>query len=189
MSRFLGKFTLLIGAMLMLASCDSTEKIGSPLVAPQLSLHAGPTLVEGALKGTPQKVSGVVDEKGGWVALTGNGKNGDVASHLLWVTPGAVDRPTVFTITIVSNKYVMVDLTAEQEIDGKRVNIGHNGFAKPVLLALSYANATVRPAKRLSVVYVTDTGDFVELPGGVNAGAKVVYANLAHFSRYAICAD
>lgn len=190
MSRFWGRFTLLIGALLLVASCDSMDKIGSPNVTPQLqTAQFEPALVDGALSGTPVEVQGTIGPEGGWVVMQGEGVHQAPAAHMLWVPPGAVDRPTLFTIRSASSEHTIVDLTAMQEINGRMVNVGRNGFAKPVMLGLSYAGLKISDLENLTITYLPQTGAPETMRSSVSPRAQMITASLTHFSRYAICAD
>ena len=114
-----------------------------------------------------------------------------VLSHTLAVPRGAVLEPTAFTMRVAPTVKVEVELTAAIEKAGGVIDVGSDGFEKPVSLSLSYARATnVKDPSRLRVVLLNDDGSIREvLPSTVDLKKKTVTAKLPHFSRYALACD
>ncbi|MBI4410484.1 MAG: hypothetical protein HY561_12295 [Gemmatimonadetes bacterium] len=161
---------------------------GSPpdrLIAPQF--HSGSddglTVLEGPLPlGVPQRATQLIGPEGGTIFVPG-------AGHWLDIPKGAVEVPTLFTITITlplsADRVapVEVDLTAAAGV----FDIGALGFKKPVKLYLSYAWATnVEDPADLVIAYMPN-GDHslhVVLDTKVDEDQQVIVAELDHFSKY-----
>lgn len=71
-----------------------------------------------------------------------------LAAHTLTVPPGAVEERTLFTMEVVTNGVIEVELTAMQESGGwllsswEEVGTEDDPFLKPVTLTLTYVRAT-----------------------------------------------
>ncbi|MGH7447011.1 MAG: hypothetical protein ACREK1_00120 [Longimicrobiales bacterium] len=128
------------------------------------------------------QVSSIIGLLGGEVHLAG---------HVIQVPAGAVSLPTVFTLTLATNGYVEVDISAlTTDLLGNTVNIGEQGFKKPVTLSLTYARATnVTDPSRLKLMRLKSDGKHEILKSKVSDGTKLVSAKLDHFSRYCMVAD
>lgn len=111
--------------------------------------------------------------------------------HTLTVPAGAVSEPALFTLRIVNNGYIEVDLTAVAEgLLGGLVDVGAAGFDKPVPITLTYARATnVSDPQRLKVMRLNDDGRHEILPTRVNEAGLTITAELDHFSRYCMITD
>jgi hypothetical protein len=127
-------------------------------------------------------VSSVIGLLGGEVHLAG---------HVISVPRGAVSLPTVFTLTIATNGYVEVNITAlTTNLLGSVINIGEVGFRKPVTLSLTYARATnVTDPTRLKLMRLKADGKHEILPSRVRDEGLMVTAELDHFSRYCMIAN
>lgn len=127
-------------------------------------------------------ISSIIGLLGGEVHLAG---------HVIRVPAGAVTLPTVFTLTVATNGYVEVDIKAlTTDLLGRTVNIGEQGFKKPVTLSLTYARGTnVTDSSRLKLMRLKSDGKHEILPSTVHDGGKLVSAKLDHFSRYCMIAD
>lgn len=124
--------------------------------------------------------SSIIGVSGGQISLLG---------HTLQVPAGAVTVPTIFTMTVLTNGYIEVELTAMVSSLLGTVSVGEKGFKKPVTLTLTYARSPDKldPSKLL-IVYVN--GSKLEpLPSSVNTVTKTVSAQLSHFSKYAMATD
>lgn len=125
------------------------------------------------------------------------GSDGGVLSllnHVLTVPAGAVSEPTLFSMTVLQNGYVEVELTATPKSLFSRLffwrTVEEVTFKVPVELALSYANATnVTDPSRLKIMRVNPDGRHEILPSTVDPASKTVTADLDHFSRYCLIAD
>lgn len=113
-------------------------------------------------------------------------------SHAIQVPAGAVSEPTLFTGTQVGDGFLHVELTAHQRdpAGSFTVDVGERGFAKPVILWMSYANASsIVRADGLFILYLADgsvDGRLELVPTAVNRIGRWLYARLDHFSGYAV---
>lgn len=109
--------------------------------------------------------------------------------HRLEVPAGAVLQPTVFTVAVLPTGSVEVYLTAiNTGLLGRVLNVGADGFRRPVPVTLSYARSTNVPdPSRLVVLRMNGRNGLPEpLPSRVDRVARTVTADLDHFSRYAV---
>lgn len=108
--------------------------------------------------------------------------------HTLTVPAGAIDRPTMFVMSVLAGTTIQVELIA---YDPDLYNdVGGKGFNVPVQLALSYAGAGADfdPATA-TIVHIETDGSRVVVPSTVDAENQVVRAELKHFSRYGLCSN
>lgn len=125
------------------------------------------------------------------------GSDGGVLSllnHVLSVPAGAVSEPTLFSMTVIQNGYVEVELTATPKSLLRKLffwrKVEEVNFAVPVELSLSYVRATnVTDPTRLKIMRVKPDGNHEILPSVVDLANKTVTAKLDHFSRYCMIAD
>jgi hypothetical protein len=115
-------------------------------------------------------------------------------NHVLTVPAGAVDEPTLFSMTVLQSGYVEVELTATPKSLLSRLffwrKVEEVNFNVPVDLSLSYAKATnVTDPSRLKIMRVKPDGRHEILPSVVDTENKTVTAELDHFSRYCLIAD
>lgn len=183
-------------AMLMLvlgvASCDHVVNSGSSddLLEPNLPQLVtvtgddgnGYELIQEPSPGALDQlsVSGVIGILGGVLELDG---------HKLTIPSGAVLEPTIFTMARSQNGFLEVDLTAIRvTLLGEVIDIGEQGFEKPVTLELTYSRATnVQRARDLVILRLNGTGlggTHEVLPSKVHQRRQVVRAELDHFSGY-----
>lgn len=114
--------------------------------------------------------------------------------HILNVPAGAVSEPTLFSMTVIQNGYVEVELTATPKSLLNSLffwrKVEEVQFNKPVGLSLSYARATnVTDPSRLKIMRVNPDGRHEILPSVVDTVKKTVTAELDHFSRYCMIAN
>lgn len=147
-------------------------------------------------------VGGVVGLLGS--LITGDDANGDAvtkwigsgggtlstAAYTLTVPAGAVSQSTRFRIEPTNTGTYSVDLSAHRKgglLGLSLIEVGSKGFAKPVELKISYANATnVQSAPDLVIIYIGSDGT-VELQSTiVNTNTMTVTSPLSHFSKYAM---
>lgn len=123
--------------------------------------------------------SAVIGPSGGRLELGG---------HQLIVPAGAVSHPARFSLELLENGYVEVELNASSKGHGN--NVGQRGFAVPVILELSYAAADgpVSP-EELKIVWVRSDGSLEPLPSMHDAASQTVRAGLKHFSPYALASN
>lgn len=149
---------------------------GDPLVG--YTLLKDPLLPEN----TSLSESKLIAQGGGSVTVLG---------HTLTVPIGAVSQPTLFTVEVLPTGYVEVDLkaTTASLLHGL-IDVGSNGFDKPVQVSLTYSRATnVDQASQLQVLHLhgmTGYTTYTVLPSQVNTVSKTVSAELDHFSRYTL---
>lgn len=179
---------------LFLSACDSADRITEPAAeapAPQATIVTGPdgqeyTLLRARpLLSGPLQVTNLISLSGGSLTLLG---------HTLVVPRGAVTGPTLFTMIIGLNGYVEVHLEAlGYSLLGGLLNLGGDGFRKPVRVTLSYANATnVGDPNDLVIVHLPGWWGYDRaepVPSTVDPVRKTVTAELDHFSRYALASN
>ncbi len=184
-------------AALLLAFAAGACDHGKSPTAVDASVQMAPLVVSDASSGgtytlhpansypAESVVSAVIDRKGGEIWIS------DFA--FLSVPNKAVTDPTTFTIRIVRNGYIEVDLTATRVINGQVVDVGAQGFAFPVNLKLNYGYAVgVLDPNRLRVLWEVDgtlTGRMREMPTTADAKLKWVTAKLDHFSGYVMASN
>lgn len=183
------------------ASCDHAERNGAEqLTAPQELLLSSPskvvtaedadgniesyTLVEedGLLSSlTTLHVSELIGIDGGELTLLG---------HTLTVPAGAVDEPALFTLTVLADGYVHVDLMAVRLSLLGLIDIGAQGFDEPVEVTMTYERATNVPRRKQNDLVILrlnpDGFDAVHevMPAQVDKKSKTVTTWLDHFSGY-----
>ena len=118
-------------------------------------------------------VTAVIDQNGGSL---------NIGNHVLTVPAGAVDGPTTFTMTKLVNE-IEVGLTATRLLPN---DIGREGFAVPVHLSLSFANAADVPANiaEYKVAWKKADGTLEIQPTVVDASGSAAIGALNHFSQY-----
>jgi hypothetical protein len=178
------KFALLplLTVALALGGCERVELPGTPSV-PEFSsagLHALHKVPERVRTATAGSTSGaIIGPEGGTIELAG---------HRLTVPAGAVTRPTRFSMRLVGNGYVEVDLRAAQaSAAGGETDVGKRGFARPVVLSLSYAQAQVpEDLSRVVIAWVKPDGTLQPLTSEHDAQKQSIAAELDHFSGYVL---
>jgi hypothetical protein len=119
-------------------------------------------------------VSALIDQKGGSLSI---------GEHILTVPAGAVDAPTVFTMSKLQ-KDIKIGLTATRLLPN---DVGHAGFNVPVRLSLSYANAkTVPDADALKVLWLKPDGSQVVQPSQVDETHHDVTGLIYHFTDFGL---
>lgn len=129
-------------------------------------------------------VSKLIDADGGTLTLAG---------HKLAVPAGAVDGPTLFTMTLPAEGYVEVGLSATVEV-GETVDLFEiqDEFHEPVTLSLTYARAedVDDPDDLVILRMLGDSHDDPhEALSSTLGDGKVVMADLDHFSRYCMASS
>lgn len=136
------------------------------------------TLVEGSLPSllSSLHVSRLLDGSGGTLALAG---------HSLHVPAGAVRVPTLFVLVVLPDGKVEVELQALVSGLLGTVDVGAEGFARPVSLSLSFAGAKdVADPAELTILHLREDGLAEPLESRVDPATRTVTASLEHFSRY-----
>lgn len=170
---------LLLG--LVLGGCERSELPGAAS-DPQFSAQQS-----AALRKLPAKARAVGKATAGEV-IGAEGGSVELAGHVLTVPAGAVSHPTRFTLRLVENGFVEVDLRAARASGLQAgVDVGKQGFATPVILQLSYEQGEVRgdPAA-LIVAWVRPDGSLQPLRSSHDAEEQTITAPLDHFSRYVL---
>jgi hypothetical protein len=189
------RVVLALALGLVLAACHGEDtivgppEVEPPIPAPQATVATDSegntyTIIEGPPLGLPLQLTKLISVEGGTISLLG---------HTLVVPKGAVSGPTLFTMLVGLNGKVEVHLTALVPTLFSILNLGEQGFRKPVRLTLSYAHArNVQDPNDLVIVYVPGLFGYnrVEpLPSTVDPVRKTVTAELDHFSRYAMATN
>jgi hypothetical protein len=180
--------TYLLGVLLVLGSCSRVEPfepVVEPTFADVVRAEDGRdyTLAAGQIPTTALSESKWIGPEGGEVVLGG---------HSITVPVGAVSRSTLFTIS-VARQHIGVDLRARIHVgNGSVIDIGPQGFKKPIRLVLSFEYATnVQNPARLTVLHDPENGQPHQLMGGSLQAdnQKSVAVELRHFSKYALGMD
>lgn len=186
----------LLLAVPLLSSCADNNPTG-PAPAPTMQTQEG--LIGDLLGGTVDLLSSTVKLLGS--ILTGPDANGTkvtawigtdggtlkTAAYTLVVPRGAVKVNTQFVIEPANDGSYTVNLYAYQKTLLGTVSVGEQGFAKPVLLTISYDKATgVTNEKKIAIIYI-ESASKVELQNSsVDARDNDVTSALSHFSKYAM---
>lgn len=193
-----GQAVILAIAVLALGCESGTEPAGAPALQDSIAsgLLSGQALEDGSLadgllgselsfanRTVAQLSDEVVRKKidpdvGGELTLLG---------HTLTVPAGAVDRPTMFVMSVLAGTTIEVELIAYDP--DLYDDVGGKGFTKHVTLALSYAEADIDDPESLTIVHIRTDGTSEDIPSEVDTEKKVVRAELSHFSRYALCGN
>lgn len=176
----------LIGAVILsvAAGCDpAPRQSADPPTAPTLDLTASDYyFIEGRIPSHigDLDVSQLIGADGGSLHLAG---------HSITVPAGAVAEPTVFSMTLLTNGYVQVELEAISA--GLLSDVGAGGFnGKTVALSLTYAWASnVSDPADLVILRMHEDGRVEPLPTTVDSKGKTVTAQLDHFSRYCMASN
>ncbi|HEX6938225.1 MAG TPA: hypothetical protein VF158_02345 [Longimicrobiales bacterium] len=123
--------------------------------------------------GETRSASAIIGRRGGTVELDG---------HRVTLPRGAVDRPTMITLTAPASQYLEIDLTANGQ--------EHFEFNVPVTVTISYARCHQRHLRRelLDAWEIDpDTKAMVEsMPSRDKKGRQAVVFKTRHFSTFAI---
>ena len=204
----IGRFAAPMLLAIAVASCDHTETpldVGAPQQVagqPQELLGLDPllssvTTVEATdqygnvrsyelirepiltLDPSALQVSQLIGVNGGTITLLG---------HRMVVPSGAVDLPTLFTLSVLNNGYVHVDVSALAPGMSGLIDVGEQGFNRPVRLDLTYSRATnVKNERRLVILRMNPNGMGAmheALPSSVDRTRDKVTVFLEHFSGY-----
>lgn len=112
------------------------------------------------------------------------------AAYTLTVPAGAVSQSTRFRIEPTNTGTYSVDLSAHRKgglLGLSLIEVGSQGFAKPVKLTIKYANATnVQQPSDLVIIYIASNGTVELQTSIVNTTTQTVTSPLSHFSKYAM---
>jgi len=161
--------SLVAGILITIGGCSEPNPTISPDAGTPRFVEIQST-VQGVagLLGGEQRAEKVIGPEGGTLAMAGG--------HTLTFPAGALSRPTKIKAKS-STRFVEVDLGPE----GLTFPTGH----EPVL-TLNYAGTNSGLFSTLSIVYLSDSGEILEVLRTENdSSSKTVKAQLRHFSRYA----
>ncbi|MBW3629047.1 MAG: hypothetical protein KY464_07085 [Gemmatimonadetes bacterium] len=117
----------------------------------------------------------------------------ELSGHTLTVPAGAVSEPTLFSMIVLPNGRIEIELLATTvEPFGQSRDVGSGGFqnGNTVRLTLSYARATnVDDPSRLVLLYLRDDGGVEKIPTTLDQATQTITAELQHFSRYCMAMD
>ena len=115
----------------------------------------------------------------------------NVMGHSLVVPAGAVQQPTLFTMTLPRLGYVEVELHATvTDLLGRLIDLGANGFDRPVTLSMTYARATnVDDPRDLVILHKLGNNKYEVIPSVLDQDAKRLRAELEHFSGYCMASN
>jgi hypothetical protein len=187
--------TAVLIAVPILASCSESQ---GP-IAPTTNIERQDGLLGDLVGGTVDLLSSAVKLLGS--ILTGPDANGDAAyawigsnggtiktaAYTLTVPKGAVTKKTKFEVRPANTGQYMLELRAyEQDLLGL-VDVGEEGFRKPVLLTISFANANgVTKPKKIGIIYIVSSSEVYSQPSAVDTKKETVTTPLSHFSKYAM---
>ena len=129
-------------------------------------------------------VTAVLDKRGGQLKL------GDFV--FLDIARNAVTEPTTFSMRLIRDGFVEVELSATREIDGQIVDVGAQGFGARVKLRFNYDYAWVLDANRLVVLWEvngTRTGSLQAVQSALERKGNWLSADLDHFSTYVMASN
>jgi hypothetical protein len=177
---------LAVVAVLVITSCDRMPT--APEIrpeSPRLTSAAG-VLTAVRSKNIPidagrRTVSATIGSSGGNLRLFG---------HLLAVPAGAVDHPTIFTMTVLRTGFIEVELSA-LSLPPSGPPVPLTTFNTSVFLTLSYYRSPDVPSKdptKFVIVHVDGT-TLEPVPNRVFPERNRVKARLTHFSRYMMASN
>lgn len=183
-------------ALLLFSSCDlGRAPVSEVPTAPRFEEASGSEgsttykLIEGRI---PSEIADLQVSK--LIGIDGGSLN--LAGHKLTVPAGAVNQPTLFTMTLVTNGYVEVDLSATvTDLLGNVIDVGEQGFNVPVTLSLTYAwasNVEKEEEGKLLILRMKGeyhTDEHEELESAVETDSKGVSVVLDHFSKYCMASN
>ncbi|HUP88777.1 MAG TPA: hypothetical protein VM100_05495 [Longimicrobiales bacterium] len=180
---------LAFGLALLTASCSETGNKApeSPLAPPVLHSQNSNTNYTPIRDPLPLTLNlkdllstQLIGISGGSISLLG---------HSITVPKGAVTTPTIFTITVLPTGYTEVSLLALVPNLLSTLNIGEQGFKKPVTLTMTWARSPVPIDPSRVVILWNHDGTVDPMPTTVNATKKTASAQLPHFSKYCMATN
>ena len=181
--RVLSRIKVLLPApLVVLAACEAAAPTApvdvSQSVAYSQMFKSNLHLVERTSWADGASVSAVITPSGGAV---------QVEQHQLVVPKFAVPHPTVFTMTLLYGRNLIVDLHAFDKTTGQEVDT----FLVPLQLELSYAGLPIarEDLHDLTVVWLQDDspdGQLVPVKTTINPSTQYLTGWLTHFSAYAM---
>jgi hypothetical protein len=185
-------------ALLLFSSCEpGRAPVSEVPTAPRFEEASGSEgsatykLIEGRI---PSEIADLQVSK--LIGIDGGSLN--LAGHTLTVPAGAVEQPTLFTMTLVTNGYVEVDLSATAtDLLGNVIDVGSQGFpkGKEPTLSLTYAWASnVEKGEEGKLLILRMHGEYhsdehEELESAVETDSKDVSVVLDHFSKYCVASN
>jgi len=192
--RWLKVLTVVAIAAGMAACSDRPGSVTAPAAQPRLAYVNGYTVLR--------------DKKGNeWIVLTGVGQASEtktatidqdggqvkLAGTVLTVPRGAVDGPTLFTVTMLTQPYIKAQLSAVTvSANGRRGSKGWiageelHSFDRPITLTLSYTGAkeNLPDAAMLKGLYVVDDVVQQVFSATVDRRGRSITFTTDHFSDY-----
>jgi hypothetical protein len=113
-----------------------------------------------------------------------------IAGHSLVVPAGAVDYPTIFTMTVLRTGFIEVELSA-LSLPPSGPPVPLTTFNSSVFLTLSYNRSPDLSSKdptRFVIVHV-DGSNLLPIPDRVFPASNRVKGRLTHFSRYMMASN
>ena len=199
MMRMLRKLAFVPVLLLAVTAC---EKEADPIAAVAPSAEIDPLL--GGLLGGSSQPSGWVIANDPILSLGGvanavstgqligfGGGSISVLGHTLIVPPGAVTKPTLFTMVVLPTGKVEVDLLATVNTLLGVLDVGSTGFAKPIPVTLTFSRSTNvgthgAQIKVLRIKSLLGYGNYEVMPTTVDTTNKKATTALDHFSRYTL---
>jgi hypothetical protein len=188
MLRKLAAIPIAVAIAALVACADSVgPNPSAPLDAalrasPHADAPAGYRLVAGRVPAhvAERSASAVMGRSGGRLA---------VAGHELRVLGNTVDEPTTFSMRVLEDGYVGVELRAYRVTEaGDTIDVGAQGFNRRVTLVLKnvYVTEAVDRSK-LEVVRVNPDGTLQAVPATwPDRNSEDIYAQLDRFSDYGL---
>lgn len=129
-------------------------------------------------------VTAVLDSKGGDLLL------GDFLK--LQVGRNAVTDPTTFSIRVIRDGFIEVELKAEREVNGQLVDVGAQGFGARIKLKVNTDYAWVVDVNRLTMLWEVDgtrEGTLQPVASSIEKKTNNLVAELDHFSTYIMASN
>ncbi|MEX2281677.1 MAG: hypothetical protein WEE89_04215 [Gemmatimonadota bacterium] len=174
---------LALGLAATLGACDSVDQVNDVN-----NVEARPAFSKGGQK-MQQLVKLHTPAVGETGSITVGPKGGSltVGGHMLHIPDKAVNKQTLFIMTVMPGDYIHVDLQAFNR-DGTPITT----FKNPVWLGLSYAGITGSADKKLTVTYLVDgtvEGATESVTSFMYEAYQMVFGQLHHFSSYSAAID
>lgn len=208
MKRWIHRLFVPLTLVLVLGSCDPVPTAPDTSATPQLHVGDGSHHVvdtegneyeiitgDAPIRSRHGIVTGLIGTLGGTLSLAG---------HTLQVPAGSVLEPTLFSLQVMDNGYVEIELRATliQRIWRwllglifRIIDVGSLGFEKPVTIEMTYSYANnVEDPRDLVILRMQDDDPNHEkphelIPSEVDVERKVVRAQLDHFTKYCMASN
>jgi hypothetical protein len=167
-----------LAAALVLAGCESTDRLTAPSLDHKIG-NERVVITEHGNDGykmvqetdpTVGTVTAVIDSRGGSLSIGGT---------TLDVPAGAVSGPTTFTVN-KPNGELVYDFKATRYRDN---DVGSTGFRVPLKLTIDYSGVGDQMAAPV-IIFINQRGRAVPLRTSVDAASRKMTAEIRHFSIY-----